>query len=97
MISKDYTLGIDIGSTTVKAALLDSNRHLMFGDYRRHHAQIRETLHDILEEILAETGNVRIHPVITGSGGLSLANYFGIPFVQEVVAEASAIEALAPA
>ena len=96
MISKDYTLGIDIGSTTVKAALLDSNRHLMFGDYRRHHAQIRETLHDILEEILAETGNVRIHPVITGSGGLSLANYFGIPFVQEVVAEASAIEALAP-
>ena len=49
MISKDYTLGIDIGSTTVKAALLDSNRHLMFGDYRRHHAQIRETLHDILE------------------------------------------------
>ena len=96
MISKDYTLGIDIGSTTVKAALLDSNRHLIFGDYRRHHAQIRETLHDILEEILAETGNVRIHPVITGSGGLSLANYFGIPFVQEVVAEASAIEALAP-
>ena len=96
MISKDYTLGIDIGSTTVKVALLDSSRQLVFGDYRRHHAQIRETLHDILEEVLEKSGNIRIHPVITGSGGLSLANYFGIPFVQEVVAEAAAIEALAP-
>lgn len=55
MISKDYTLGIDIGSTTVKAALLDSNRHLMFGDYRRHHAQIRETLHDIWKRFSQKT------------------------------------------
>ncbi len=96
MISKDYTLGIDIGSTTVKAALLDSNRQLLFGDYRRHHAQIRETLHDILEEISRQQGNIRIHPVITGSGGLSLANHLEVPFVQEVVAEAAAIEAVAP-
>ncbi len=96
MISTDYTLGIDIGSTTVKAALLDADRNLLFGDYRRHHAQIRETMHEILQEIKEQHGNIRIHPVITGSGGLSLANYLGIPFVQEVVAEASAIEALAP-
>ena len=96
MISTDYTLGIDIGSTTVKAALLDADRNLLFGDYRRHHAQIRETLHDILEEIQTQHGDIRIHPVITGSGGLSLANYLDIPFVQEVVAEAAAIEVLAP-
>jgi len=42
MISKDYTLGIDIGSTTVKIALLDSEKHIVFSDYRRHYANIQE-------------------------------------------------------
>ena len=96
MISKDYTLGIDIGSTTVKVALMDSDRNLVYGEYRRHHAEIRQTLYALLEEAHEQVGNVTVHPVITGSGGLSLANWLGVPFVQEVVAEASAIEAMAP-
>ena len=96
MISKDYTLGIDVGSTTVKAVLLDSGRHLLFGDYRRHHAEIRQTLYQILLEIHDKYGNITVHPVITGSGGLSIANYLKIPFIQEVVAEASAIQEIAP-
>ena len=44
VISKDYTLGIDIGSTTVKIAILDPGLNLMFADYCRHHADIRGTL-----------------------------------------------------
>lgn len=39
-----YTLGIDIGSTTVKIAILDEAKQLIFSDYRRHFANIRETL-----------------------------------------------------
>ena len=50
MISTDYTLGIDIGSTTVKIAVLDPAHSLMFADYRRHHADIRKTLYDLLAE-----------------------------------------------
>ena len=96
MISKDYTLGIDIGSTTVKVALMDPDQKLVFGDYKRHHAEIRQTLYSLLVEAHDLVGNVTVHPVITGSGGLSLATHLGIPFVQEVVAEASAIEKLAP-
>ena len=96
LISKDYTLGIDIGSTTVKVALMDSSRNLVFGDYRRHHAEIRKTLYALLVDAHDKVGNVTVHPVITGSGGLSLANWLGVPFVQEVVAEASAIEIIAP-
>ena len=36
MISKDYTLGIDIGSTTVKIAVLDSGRNIVFSDYKKY-------------------------------------------------------------
>ena len=96
MLSRDYTLGIDVGSTTVKVALLDPTHHLLFGDYRRHHAEIRETLYALLVEIHDKFGNIKVHPVITGSGGLNLANHLGVPFEQEVVAEASAVEAIAP-
>ena len=66
MISKDYTLGIDIGSTTVKIALLDPAHQIIFSDYRRHFANIRETLSDLLQEAQQKTGNITLHPVITG-------------------------------
>ena len=96
MISTDYTLGIDIGSTTVKIAVLDPAHSLMFADYRRHHADIRKTLYDLLAEAQEKLGNVTVHPVITGSGGLTLANYLKVPFVQEVVAVSTALEEIAP-
>ncbi len=96
MIAKDYTLGIDIGSTTVKIAVMDSAHRLCFGEYRRHHAEIRQTLYSLLVAAHDRLGDITVHPVITGSGGLSLANYLKVPFVQEVVAEAAAIEEMAP-
>ncbi len=96
MLSKDFTLGIDIGSTTVKVALMDADKKLVMGDYRRHHAEIRETLYALLVEAHDKFGNITVHPVITGSGGLAIANHLGVPFVQEVVAEAAAIEEIAP-
>ena len=96
MISKDYTLGIDIGSTTVKIALLDADRQIVFADYRRHHADIQGTLRGLVRDALAQTGDVTVHPVITGSGGLTLANHLEVPFVQEVVAVSTALEQIAP-
>ena len=96
MIAKDYTLGIDIGSTTVKIAILDPEYKLLFADYRRHHADIRGTLHDLLEEAIEKLSDHTVHPVITGSGGLTLANYLQIPFVQEVVSVSTALETIAP-
>ncbi len=96
MISKDYTLGIDIGSTTVKIAILNPEHKLMFADYKRHHADIQGTLHSLLEEASQKLGDVVVHPVITGSGGLTLANHLQVPFVQEVVAVSGALEEIAP-
>lgn len=91
-----YYLGIDIGSTTVKIAILDGSHAILFSDYKRHFANIRETLSDLLQEAYSKLGNITLHPVITGSGGLALANHLEIPFVQEVIAVAMSLETFAP-
>ncbi|MEE3493802.1 MAG: acyl-CoA dehydratase activase-related protein [Butyrivibrio sp.] len=96
MISKDYTLGIDIGSTTVKVALLDREKNIIFSDYKRHFANIQETLAELLEDASKKSGNVLVHPVITGSGGLTLAKHLDVPFVQEVIAVSTSLKTLAP-
>jgi len=95
-ITTDYTLGIDIGSTTVKIAILDEKHHLLFSDYERHFANIQKTLATLLEKAQSRLGDLSVSPMITGSGGLTLATHLGIPFVQEVVAVATALEAEAP-
>ncbi len=89
-------LGIDIGSTTVKIAVLDANRKLLFSDYERHFANIQDTLAQLLGRAEAALGDPILSPAITGSGGLNLANHLELPFVQEVVAVAQALEAEAP-
>lgn len=91
-----YTLGIDIGSTTVKIAILDKADNLLFADYKRHFANIQETLADLLQEAWEQHGEMTLHPVITGSGGLTLADHLGVPFVQEVIAVSSSLQKLAP-
>ncbi len=96
MDNKHYTLGIDIGSTTVKIAILDDAHHILFSDYKRHYANIRETLSSLLEDAYKNLGNITLHPMITGSGGLTLANHLGVPFVQEVIAVATSLKELAP-
>ena len=95
-MSNKYTLGIDIGSTTVKIAILDENDTLLFADYQRHFANIQETLADLLEKAYEKLGELTLHPVITGSGGLTLANHLGVPFVQEVIAVSTSLQKIAP-
>ena len=93
---QNYTLGIDIGSTTVKIAILDEHESLLFADYERHFANIQETLADLLTKAIDEVGDLPASPVITGSGGLTLANHLEVPFVQEVIAVSTALQKIAP-
>ena len=96
---KPYTLhklGIDIGSTTVKIAILDEQGNLLFADYERHFANIRETLADLLAKAKDALGSLLLSPMITGSGGLTLAKHLGIPFVQEVISVSTALQDYAP-
>ena len=91
-----HTLGIDIGSTTVKIAVLDSEQKLLFSDYERHYANIQETLAALIQKAKDQLGELEVSPVITGSGGLTLANHMEVPFVQEVIAVASSLQHFAP-
>ncbi|MEY8332592.1 acyl-CoA dehydratase activase-related protein [Lachnospiraceae bacterium 47-T17] len=91
-----YKLGIDIGSTTVKVALLDEKDALLFADYERHFANIRETLTSLLKRMKDSLGELRVAPMITGSGGLTLAKHLEIPFVQEVISVSTALTHYAP-
>ena len=91
-----YKLGIDIGSTTIKMVVMDNAEKLVFGKYRRHFSDIQGTLLNMAGEALAEVGDIDFQPMITGSGGLSLANWVGASFIQEVVAVSNSIGEIAP-
>lgn len=90
------TLGIDIGSTTVKIAILNTNGDIIFSDYQRHYANIQETLASIIKDAYDKLGDLPVSPMITGSGGLTLSKHLDIPFVQEVVAVATSLKDFAP-
>ena len=97
---KPLRVGLDIGSTTVKAVVLDQSDSLkdtLFSDYRRHHANVRATVAGLLVDIRKELvelgrGDEPIRLSITGSGGLALADNLHVPFIQEVIAETEAID-----
>ena len=83
-MSKVYSLGIDVGSTTVKTVILDDNSEIIRSRYQRHFSKVRETVAEQLEEIANEYSGCEFRLSITGSAGLGLANAAGLPFVQEV-------------
>ena len=91
-----YRAGIDVGSTTVKAVLLDENSNPVFERYCRHHAHTQETLAEILKEAREKLGSCRLQSAITGSGGMGLGKALEIPFVQEVAAVADALKRKVP-
>ena len=92
----EYRAGIDVGSTTVKLAVIDENNNIVFGVYRRHMAQCREVLAELLKEAAEKTGIKKLKINITGSGSINLSKSLDIPFVQEVVAVATALKCYAP-
>ena len=84
-----YTVGMDVGSTTVKAVVVDAaTDRMIWQDYQRHETKQPEKLLEFLKRMQDEVGiaphNCRIF--ITGSGGGALANLIGAKFVQEVTA-----------
>lgn len=89
-------MGIDIGSTTVKVVIIDNENKMLFSRYERHYSEILDTVKRLVTEAYNEVGEHPISAMITGSGGVSLSEAVGIPFIQEVVATARAIETVIP-
>lgn len=88
-------LGIDVGSTTVKAAVIDENGNLIYKSYVRHFAKVKETVLSELYEIKKKFGG-EFSCAVTGSAGLGLSERSGVDFVQEVQAAFIAIRNLYP-
>ena len=93
---KEYRAGIDIGSTTVKLVILDTNDKIIYGQYRRHMAKTQETLAELLREAIENLGDCALKVKITGSGSINLAKALEIEFIQEVVSVATALKKTAP-
>lgn len=100
MLHYDVRLGLDVGSTTVKVAAL-ANDTVLFSKYERHRADIRNTIVSVVGEALALirekiSPDAVISAVVTGSGGLAVSQWLGIPFVQEVTSATLATKKLIP-
>jgi predicted CoA-substrate-specific enzyme activase len=94
-----FLVGLDVGSTTVKAVVVDAaTDQVLWQDYQRHETKQPEKTLEFLKRIEAEVGvnrqNTRIF--LTGSGGTGIADQIGAKFVQEVTAVSLAVEKLHP-
>ena len=90
-------LGVDVGSTTVKAVALDpADNSVLFTRYQRHNAHQADTVRQLLEEAAGHFPGMRFRIGVCGSGGRPIAAALGACYVQEVVANAAAVRALYP-
>ena len=90
--TSSYQMGIDVGSTTVKIVILDNDSQINYKSYRRHQANIQQTLVEELENVVRQFSNVPFRLNITGSAGMGIGERIGIPFVQEVVAAVEVVK-----
>ena len=86
-----YLAGIDIGSTTVKMVCCDLGGRMIFSRYRRHHALTVDTVRAMLKEARQALGTCILDIAFTGSAGMGVAESYGFPFIQEVVASTKLI------
>lgn len=93
---RSLRLGIDIGSTTVKLAVLDCEDTLLDSRYCRHYADIFTTLQKLISQLNDRFGNSPLTAAITGSGGLFISKKLALPFIQEVIAGGKAINRFNP-
>ena len=91
-----YKIGIDVGSTTLKCAVLDKDSHIVYESYERHFSKITEMTSKLLEELGHRFNGEKCTLTISGSAGMGLADACGIPFVQEVYATRTAVKTFAP-
>ncbi|MBQ9782925.1 MAG: 2-hydroxyglutaryl-CoA dehydratase, partial [Clostridia bacterium] len=90
-----YSLGIDIGSTTVKTVLMGDGQ-ILYEKYERHMSQVRAKALAMLEEMRPTLEGKPFTVALSGSAGLGLAEACGIPFVQEVFATGEVVKQMEP-
>ena len=91
-MNKELTLGIDVGSTTIKLVYLNSTLERIYSRYERHYSDVKTTLERLLRESAEDLGDIKVKIAITGSGAMEIASVLKLKFVQEVIACTEAIQ-----
>ena len=89
-------MGLDVGSTTVKLVALNDKGEVLYATYQRHFSDMKKTVADILTTVSNKFPEDETTISVTGSGGIAVAEFLNVPFIQEVVAGTAAIEAYLP-
>lgn len=90
-INMTYKIGLDIGSTTIKAVVLNDTNEVVYKSYERHKSRVREMALEKIEELKPIIKDHKFKISLTGSAGLGIANNANLPFVQEVFATTKAV------
>ena len=88
---KIYRIGIDVGSTTFKVVVLDSEDKIVFKSYKRHKTNIDKVFIEEMRRIVALLPDACFLMIITGSAGMGIAERTQISFIQEVVASVEVV------
>lgn len=95
-MTKGLKVGIDVGSTTIKAVVLDADDKILYKNYARHFSDIPGALTENLKALKQWVGRERFRFALTGSAGMGIAQRLRLPFVQEVIAASTAVKKLIP-
>lgn len=95
-MQKKYHVGLDVGSTTVKMAVLDKDNRIVYSKYQRHYSDIRKTIFELMNEMCNSFYQEECTIMITGSGGLLVSQWLGLELIQEVIAGSEAIQTVIP-
>lgn len=95
-LQPEFSVGIDIGSTTAKVILLDAENNVKYERYERHYSQVKEKILELLKEMAPLVEGKSFTVSISGSAGLGFAQTLEIPFVQEVYATGEIVKLVAP-
>lgn len=89
-------VGLDVGSTTVKIIVMDKNKNTIYKDYKRHFSDTKNTICNVLEDLLVKFPSCSFTLALTGSGAMSATKFLGVNFIQEVVSCKRAVERYIP-
>ena len=89
-------VGLDVGSTTVKIVVMNSNLETIYTNYTRHFSDTKKTVCDVLEKLVSDYPDNIFTVNLTGSGAMSAATFLDLPFIQEVISCKRAVEKYIP-
>ena len=95
-MKKNYHVGLDVGSTTVKIVVIDKYNNILYSKYQRHYSDIRKTIFELMDETCDKFQQDDCTIMITGSGGLLVSQWLDLDFIQEVIAGSESVQTLIP-